>query len=71
MNRTTKCGYWKATGSDKKITSTTCNGIMGLRKTLVFYEGKSPNGSKTHWLLHEYRLISLETNPSNPTQVII
>lgn len=71
MNRTTKCGYWKATGSDKRISSPTCNGIVGIRKTLVFYEGKSPNGSRTDWVLHEYRLVSVETSTNcNSTQVI-
>ncbi|KAG5041397.1 hypothetical protein JHK82_013504 [Glycine max] len=67
MNRTTKCGYWKATGSDKRISSSTstCNGIVGVRKTLIFYEGKSPKGSRTHWVLHEYRLVSVETGAAN------
>ncbi|XP_061349535.1 NAC domain-containing protein 83-like [Gastrolobium bilobum] len=68
MNRTTNCGYWKATGKDKKISSSTCNGIVGIRKTLVFYEGKSPNGSRTHWVLHEYRLVSVETSACNSNQ---
>ncbi|RDY01560.1 NAC domain-containing protein 83, partial [Mucuna pruriens] len=66
MNRTTKCGYWKATGSDKRITCSTCNnGIVGIRKTLTFYEGKSPRGSRTDWVLHEYRLLSLQTDACN------
>lgn len=65
MNRTTKCGYWKATGSDKRISSSTCNGIVGIRKTLIFYEGKSPKGSRTDWVLHEYRLVSLENGACN------
>ncbi|KAL3021303.1 hypothetical protein AAZX31_05G188700 [Glycine max] len=67
MNRTTKCGYWKATGSDKRISSSTstCNGIVGVRKTLIFCEGKSPKGSRTHWVLHEYRLVSVETGAAN------
>jgi hypothetical protein len=71
MSRTTKCGYWKATGSDKRISSSTCNNgnMVGLRKTLVFYEGKSPNGSRTNWILHEYRLINVDTSPNNSTQV--
>ncbi|KAK2438957.1 NAC domain-containing protein [Trifolium repens] len=70
MSRTTKCGYWKATGSDKRISSSTnCNGNMvGLRKTLVFYEGKSSNGSRTNWILHEYCLINVDTSPNNSTQ---
>ncbi|RZC17411.1 Protein BEARSKIN2 [Glycine soja] len=46
-----------ATGSDKIISSSVSNiGFAGLRKTLVFYEGKSPNGSRTDWVMHEYRL---------------
>lgn len=70
MNRKTNCGYWKATGSDKKISSSTSNdGIMGIRKTLVFYQGKSPNGSKTDWVLHEYRLVGVETSACNSNQV--
>ncbi|ESW09869.1 hypothetical protein PHAVU_009G163200 [Phaseolus vulgaris] len=70
MNRTTNSGYWKATGSDKKVSSSINNGISGLRKTLVFYEGKSPNGSRTEWLMHEYRLLSVETSASKPIQEI-
>ncbi|ESW31983.1 hypothetical protein PHAVU_002G283600 [Phaseolus vulgaris] len=67
MNRTTKCGYWKATGSDKRISSSSnaCNGIVGIRKTLIFYEGKSPKGSRTDWVLHEYRLVNAETGACN------
>lgn len=69
MNRTTNSGYWKATGTDKRISSSdsTCGGIVGIRKTLVFYEGKSPNGTRTDWVLHEYRLINAETTASNST----
>ncbi|KAK7316846.1 hypothetical protein RJT34_00601 [Clitoria ternatea] len=69
MNRTTNSGYWKATGSDKKIASSMTNiGIVGVRKTLVFYHGKSPNGSRTDWVMHEYRLLTLETTTSNSSQ---
>ncbi|KAK7291531.1 hypothetical protein RIF29_06753 [Crotalaria pallida] len=67
MNRTTNSGYWKATGTDKRISSSTstCDGIVGIRKTLVFYEGKSPNGSRTDWVLHEYRLVTIDTTTHN------
>lgn len=56
-NRTTEKGFWKATGSDRKIvTLSDPKRIIGLRKTLVFYEGKAPRGTKTDWVMNEYRL---------------
>lgn len=57
-NRTTEKGFWKATGSDQRIFETVDRGrlIIGLRKTLVFYEGRAPQGKKTDWIMSEYRL---------------
>ncbi|XP_052187385.1 NAC domain-containing protein 48-like [Diospyros lotus] len=54
--RTTGNGYWKATGSDKAIKWG--RSIIGFRKTLVFYVGNPPNGSKTDWIMHEFRVNS-------------
>ncbi|KAL8543443.1 hypothetical protein ACS0TY_004108 [Phlomoides rotata] len=56
-NRTTENGFWKATGSDKQIVSLSDpKKILGLKKTLVFYQGRAPRGKKTEWIMNEYRL---------------
>lgn len=55
-NRTTENGFWKATGSDRRIVSLSePKRIIGLRKTLVFYRGRAPRGRKTDWVMNEYR----------------
>ncbi|CAL5024553.1 unnamed protein product [Urochloa decumbens] len=55
-NRATAAGFWKATGRDKPVLSSRPCRVIGMRKTLVFYKGRAPNGSKTDWIMHEYRL---------------
>ncbi|KAK3221443.1 hypothetical protein Dsin_008468 [Dipteronia sinensis] len=53
-NRAAGHGYWKATGADKAVMHGKSK--VGFRKALVFNEGKAPKGSKTDWIMHEYRL---------------
>lgn len=53
-NRAAGSGYWKATGTDKIITAQ--GRKVGIKKALVFYIGKAPKGTKTSWIMHEYRL---------------
>lgn len=67
-NRATGSGYWKATGIDKQIVTSRGNHVVGMKKTLVFYRGKPPHGSRTDWIMHEYRLVttaSAHTKASN------
>ncbi|KAG4401713.1 hypothetical protein AAZX31_02G047800 [Glycine max] len=60
-NRATMAGFWKATGRDKSVYESIK--LIGMRKTLVFYKGRAPNGQKTDWIMHEYRLETVENGP--------
>ncbi|XP_021637435.2 NAC transcription factor 29-like [Hevea brasiliensis] len=57
-NRTAASGYWKATGTDKPILTSNGSQCLGVKKALVFYKGRAPNGIKTNWTMHEYRLLN-------------
>ncbi|KAG8082675.1 hypothetical protein GUJ93_ZPchr0014g46928 [Zizania palustris] len=62
-NRATKTGYWKATGKDREVRSPASRAVVGMRKTLVFYQGRAPNGVKSGWVMHEFRLDSPHSPP--------
>ncbi|KAF7818434.1 protein CUP-SHAPED COTYLEDON 3-like [Senna tora] len=55
-NRATTSGYWKATGKDRTVVDPMTREVVGMRKTLVFYRNRAPNGIKTGWIMHEFRL---------------
>ncbi|OEL13813.1 Transcription factor JUNGBRUNNEN 1 [Dichanthelium oligosanthes] len=58
-NRVTGSGFWKATGIDRPIYSAAtgrAGDSIGLKKSLVFYRGSAGKGTKTEWMMHEFRL---------------
>ncbi|GMN40945.1 hypothetical protein TIFTF001_010162 [Ficus carica] len=68
-NRATAAGFWKATGRDKAIYSK--HDLIGMRKTLVFYKGRAPNGQKSDWIMHEYRLETDENGTPQASTLVL
>ncbi|KAI8562981.1 hypothetical protein RHMOL_Rhmol03G0078000 [Rhododendron molle] len=59
-NRLTTTGFWKATGSPGYVYSSD-NRIIGAKRTMVFYKGRAPTGTKTEWKMNEYRAVDGES----------
>ncbi|KAL5229811.1 hypothetical protein ABZP36_028587 [Zizania latifolia] len=57
-NRATPNGYWKTSGRDRTIELN--SRIVGMKKTLIFHEGKAPKGNRTDWVMYEYRMEDIE-----------
>ncbi|XVF18300.1 hypothetical protein REPUB_Repub11eG0009400 [Reevesia pubescens] len=69
-NRVTGSGFWKATGIDKSVYSHggEDHECIGLKKTLVYYSGNAGKGTKTDWMMHEFRLPSNHNINTNTIQ---
>ncbi|KAJ4770949.1 NAC domain-containing protein 42 [Rhynchospora pubera] len=68
-NRVTGSGFWKATGIDRPIYSSNSGNAecIGLKKSLVYYRGSAGKGTKTDWMMHEFRLPSnRDENDTSP-----
>ncbi|XP_030456702.1 NAC domain-containing protein 90-like [Syzygium oleosum] len=63
-SRSTAVGYWKATGSPGYVYSAD-NKVIGMKKSMVFYVGKAPTGTKTKWKLNEYKAIEIISPPNS------
>ncbi|KAE9585372.1 putative transcription factor NAM family [Lupinus albus] len=68
--RLTTTGYWKATGSPNHVYSKV-NQIIGMKRTMVFYSGRAPNGRKTDWKMNEYKAIHANASSSNKIGLMV
>uniref|UniRef100_A0A0D9XRL7 NAC domain-containing protein n=1 Tax=Leersia perrieri TaxID=77586 RepID=A0A0D9XRL7_9ORYZ len=66
-NRVVGNGSWRATGSEVPIYCKLGNGannmLVGMRRTLVFYNGKSQATECMVWAMHEFRLAGVGLLP--------
>ncbi|XP_076891185.1 NAC domain-containing protein 104-like [Bidens hawaiensis] len=58
QNRMTENGYWKAwDGEEGILSSNGDNKRIGVKKYYVFHIGEAPQGTKTNWIMEEFRAV--------------
>ncbi|WVZ51611.1 hypothetical protein U9M48_002740, partial [Paspalum notatum var. saurae] len=66
-NRAGGDGHWRASGKDVPIFCNSINGaaplMVGMKRTMVFYQGKSGVGENTEWVMQEYSLVEAGLTP--------
>ncbi|KAJ8898763.1 hypothetical protein K2173_005074 [Erythroxylum novogranatense] len=69
-NRSTKSGFWKATGKIRHVKAKDTGEDIGTKRTLVFYrkEGRDSKPVKTDWIIHEYQA---KTRLPNQTEYFV
>nr|CAB3489834.1 unnamed protein product [Digitaria exilis] len=66
-NRAAGDGHYKTSGKVEPIFSSSINGgeteKIGLKRTLVFYRGRTVVGQNTEWVMKEYSLVEAGLKP--------
>ncbi|XP_068326743.1 NAC transcription factor 29-like [Pyrus communis] len=52
----TNGGYWKVIDDEEEVLFEDSNVIVGFETVMKFYKGQAPNGTKTPFVMNEYRL---------------
>ncbi|KAL0377258.1 UNVERIFIED_CONTAM: NAC domain-containing protein 83 [Sesamum radiatum] len=59
------CGYWKLSPrvNDKQVMAPGTNLVIGIKKSFLFYQGKTSPQLKTQWVMHQFCLVASFTTP--------